>query len=519
MGLDLSRGSRAHLAAILSNMSYLHFDTVDGKTTCGEALAQARRERHSSGSRTDYFADRFLQCAERGLEAVPRLGGFVADDDSRKLGYDPNGLRARTWRDPETDDLYVVFMGTGPGEWADNGVALSGRSAVNAYYTYDRRGRARSVTLREDGFSKQQAEAADYWARVRVRRRLPKRGAVVAAGHSKGGNKAQLLTLLFEEINLCYSFNGQGMSPEQIELLERDAETFAARREKIWSICGCDDFVNGLGDRVCSDALRVFLGNEGVTCTRDSHELYSMFGADGCLLPPAERGPNAMTFARMWRQARGSDERARVAMVITSAGNQILGNGLAINGETLSAADLLEGAVAAALLFLRSRKQGPTESENSASARPAPVETDAGDTLAASPQLLRNAAAQMEALLGRNRILAGELEDALPAGRLAAENRRLERNLKLVRRLAAELERSQKELARACRERSMKQNERQAKDLREIAKELEQAARALDEGGQGLSLELNATELRRSAARCRGIADGLIKLKTKGDKE
>ena len=137
-------------------------------------------------------------------------------------------------------------------------------------------------------------------------------------------------------------------------------------------------------------------------------------------------------------------------MVITSAGNRILGNGLAINGETLSAADLLEGAVAAALLFLRSRKQGPTESENSASARPAPVETDAGDTLAASPQLLRNAAAQMEALLGRNRILAGELEDALPAGRLAAENRRLERNLKLVRRLAAELERSQEELARAC---------------------------------------------------------------------
>lgn len=65
----------------------------------------------------------------------------------------------------------------------------------------------------------------------------------------------------------------------------------------------------------------------------------------------------------------------------------------------------------------------------------------------------------------------------------------------------------------------MKQNERQAKDLREIAKELELAARALDEGGQGLSLELNATELRRSAARCRGIADGLIKLKAKGDKE
>lgn len=113
-------------------------------------------------------------------------------------------------------DVNVVFRGTsGDYEWHDNG---------------------------EGGYSSdtgQQKAAAEYV------NNLPQEygNKMTVTGHSKGGNKAQYVTIATDRIAKCVSYDGQGFSEE---FLEKYKDEIARKSKKIVSISASNDFVNCL---------------------------------------------------------------------------------------------------------------------------------------------------------------------------------------------------------------------------------------------------------------------------------
>lgn len=131
---------------------------------------------------------------------------------------DPTGMRVACFVDDTSNpqNVNVVFRGTsGDYEWHDNG---------EGGYLSDTR---------------QQEMAADYV------NGLPEKfgSEMTVTGHSKGGNKAQYVTIVTDRIERCVSFDGQGFSQE---FLEKYAEPIDKKSERILSISASDDFVNCL---------------------------------------------------------------------------------------------------------------------------------------------------------------------------------------------------------------------------------------------------------------------------------
>lgn len=120
-------------------------------------------------------------------------------------------------------DANVVFEGTvGSREWYDDAVAGS---------------------LSPDGkvLSEVQQETLNWYRGDEVQNILAQYDSVTVSGHSKGGNKAKLLTLLCDDIDRCISFDGQGFSDEFIS--EFDDE-IARNRGKITNYNNADDYVS-----------------------------------------------------------------------------------------------------------------------------------------------------------------------------------------------------------------------------------------------------------------------------------
>ena len=128
------------------------------------------------------------------------------------------GMRAACFVN-DTDnptDVNVVFRGaSGDYEWHDNG---------EGGYLSD---------------TEQQKAAADYV------NSLPDKfgNNMTVTGHSKGGNKAQYVTIVTDRIAKCVSYDGQGFSEE---FINKYKETIAKKSQSIVSISASDDYVNCL---------------------------------------------------------------------------------------------------------------------------------------------------------------------------------------------------------------------------------------------------------------------------------
>lgn len=127
---------------------------------------------------------------------------------------------------------YVGFQGTQNDEWLDNA-----------------EGMVQTSTL-------QQQDAADYFDEMVRREGITDQDTVIVTGHSKGGNKAQYVTLASENADLvdsCIALDGQGFSPEAVDMWEKYPEVYEARREKIVLVAGENDYVHVLGERVAKE--------------------------------------------------------------------------------------------------------------------------------------------------------------------------------------------------------------------------------------------------------------------------
>ena len=87
----------------------------------------------------------------------------------------------------------MVYRGTADGEWFDNGLGMTSESTL------------------------QQERALAYFEEVVEREQISPGDRLIVSGHSKGGNKAQFVTMNTKYdglLDACYSIDGQGFSEE-----------------------------------------------------------------------------------------------------------------------------------------------------------------------------------------------------------------------------------------------------------------------------------------------------------------
>lgn len=130
-----------------------------------------------------------------------------------------------------TRSYYVGFQGTQSDEWYDNGEGMAQKSTL------------------------QQRDAAQYFDDMVEKKHITAQDTVIVTGHSKGGNKAQYVTMASEHADLidtCIALDGQGFSPEAVEQWKQYPDVYE-RRQKIILIAGENDYVHVLGERIATD--------------------------------------------------------------------------------------------------------------------------------------------------------------------------------------------------------------------------------------------------------------------------
>jgi len=130
-----------------------------------------------------------------------------------------NGMRFACFVD-DGNNATVVFRGTTTTkEWNDNGQGA---------YEYD--------TI-------QQIDALNYINSLSYNN-------IIVTGHSKGGNKAQYVTVLSPKISNCVSINGQGFSNE---FISKYKDQINKNKSKIISINGKYDYINCLFNSIAGE--------------------------------------------------------------------------------------------------------------------------------------------------------------------------------------------------------------------------------------------------------------------------
>lgn len=212
------------ISMVLDTYMYLNYKEADDGMTLSEILSDLSSLPDYGGGGIHYGEYHILsQAAEN-----PEIGKLVIGNQSHYMGYD-QGTAACTFTSKET--TYVVYRGTGDGEWMDNGLGMTQAETV------------------------QQRQALSYFEEVVERQDILPQERLVITGHSKGGNKAQFVTMATQYealIDACYNIDGQGFSEAAVEgwKTKYGEEGYEKRTGKITGIYGENDFINGLGKSI-----------------------------------------------------------------------------------------------------------------------------------------------------------------------------------------------------------------------------------------------------------------------------
>lgn len=279
------------IAAILAMYVYLDEQDIDYDDTNIKSVLGQMRKKDSSFMDNDYYrmVDSAVREAERrsvktgeaenGLESMELVSQSIIDNGYTSAHSD-KVLIACTFRS-SNGDYYVVYRGTGDGKWVDNGYAMSNES------------------------SQMQRESAAYFDEVyeNIIANDPNCGNIYVTGHSKGGNEAMYVTLFAEHrdaIDYCLALDGQGFSKQAVEYLNNtyDAAYLQELCEKIYNVCGENDYVDPLGQQLVNsdhviliqtDATDI-VGYHDIAETIDGTGLKWVTDANGDIVS-AEEGP------------------------------------------------------------------------------------------------------------------------------------------------------------------------------------------------------------------------------------
>ena len=228
------------------------------------------------------------------LRANPSAGSCRILDVTSGSGVGTKVLLGAPGQDGRTT-YYVGFQGTQEKEWYDNG-----------------EGMVQTSTL-------QQRDAAQYFDRMVREYGISAADHVIVTGHSKGGNKAQYVTLASENADLvdsCVALDGQGFSPEAVAMWEKYPDVYEARRDKILLVAGENDYVHVLGVRVAKAENTYYLnyGREDPVGDRTLAEDLGARGIASELKGTLQQGgdvlfswhQNQFLFQSRWDEEKGS---------------------------------------------------------------------------------------------------------------------------------------------------------------------------------------------------------------------
>ena len=277
----------------------------------------------------------------RILRNAVEQSSVLADSKIGNLTRSESGSTSCSFTNPK-GDVFVVFRGTGGGEWIDNGEGLSGVPEENTYITYKENGEVEeSLTIQNDYATDQQVEALNWFCRIAAENGWTSNTRITLAGHSKGGNKAQFITIHSDLVDECFSFDGQGFSPEAVAAFKKQhSAEFAARRRKIRSLSADNDYVNVLGERLMPDTqIYYFESSLGF------HYLETMLDANGYFLPQSKQGKLSQYMETVSKELM--DRRPAVRQIVTlgvmNVFQQYLGKETPVNADAVSLEKTIAG--------------------------------------------------------------------------------------------------------------------------------------------------------------------------------
>lgn len=243
----------------------------------------------ASAMMTQDEARTFLQSMQRAIERNPALGEYrVYSDIDTSNGYG----KADIVTFYNGSDAVTVFEGTtGQKEWQDN--VLGGIDA--------------------DGTESQDL-VLDY-----INKLSEKFDNITVTGHSKGGNKAQYVTLNSENVDRCVSFDGQGFSDEFVNNPDNIAKILA-NRHKITSICADGDPVNALLNSIAGETIYIstddvpeesFTSDDGIGRVFDYHKPNLLTNEYGELRETGQQKEIAQFFNKFSSYYMGINEKDR----------------------------------------------------------------------------------------------------------------------------------------------------------------------------------------------------------------
>lgn len=237
------------------------------------------------------------------------------------------GLKAFAFK--SANNISVVFRGTSPVEWIDNGLGLSGISSDSTYYTFGEDGEVLYANTVKDLATYRQAEALNWFEMICARNGWGKDHVITVSGHSKGGNKAQFIAVNSDKVDLCVSFDGQGFSPEAISYFrEKLGEVFDERQKKIISVCAYNDYINILGDSLLRSENVFYLDAPvGEDEPEAFHRIEAILDDDGGLHGAREQGEMSIQLSKIAREVMRLDPGIRnyATVGISSAAGKITG--------------------------------------------------------------------------------------------------------------------------------------------------------------------------------------------------
>lgn len=215
--------SEEEISMVLNTFMYLDYKEADDGMNMTEILAELSSSPDCREGGIHYGEYQVLSQAADN----PEIGNLIIGNQSHLMGYD-TGTAACSFSSSDGNCIYIVYRGTGDGEWPDNGRGMTSISTT------------------------QQERALSYFETVVERENIDQTGRLIVTGHSKGGNKAQYVTMSTKYHHLldaCYNVDGQGFSEEAISAWKGKwgEEGFQSRRGKITGIYGENDYVNVLG--------------------------------------------------------------------------------------------------------------------------------------------------------------------------------------------------------------------------------------------------------------------------------
>ena len=266
-----------------------------------------------------------------------------------------NGLTCCTFTKP-SGDISVIFKGTGSGEWIDNGEGLSGIPEQNTYITYSNRSSLfYEKTVENDYATDQQVEALNWFRKIASKNNWDTTTDITISGHSKGGNKAQFITIYSELIKNCYSYDGQGFSPEALNSFKTNlGSKYYERREKIYSFSTENDYVNVLGKRIMpKDRIYFFESKYGF------HYPEALLDNTGNLNPQTTQGKLSGYVESVSNELMSLNPAIRkyATLGVMNIFQKYLGKGIPVNEDHVSLEKTVAGLSVAVGVFLKQLKK------------------------------------------------------------------------------------------------------------------------------------------------------------------